>query len=197
MPYELVDLLEAERIDKVILTGAKASGSIQATCQLLVDKCIEISIVKECVEDDNQERLKATFDHLLPIYGNILSLNELINDIGGADILSPDSKDLLVDLMSGGTGYRKATDYYASDCGRRGHGKRFIEILIERGDWKIYPTQIWYEDFVQGEYHCPLAKKVVDFCDEPNFSKVAMFIKGKLNKWDANLFQKIYLSHDC
>jgi len=177
MPRELISLLEAEGIHNVILTGAKASGSVQAACQLLIDKCMDVSIVRDCVQDDNTERLEATLDHLLPIYGNVLTLKELVDDIGGLEILSSESKSSLVDLMSGGTGGKAL--YYASDCERRGHGKRFIEILLERGDWKIYPTQIWYEDFVQGEYHCPLAKKVVDFCDEPNFSKIAMYLSGR------------------
>ena len=178
MPYELVSLLDSEGISNVVLTGAKASGSVQAACQLLMDKCIDVSIVKECVQDDNTERLEAMLDHLFPIYGNIITLKELVDEAGGLDMLSNESKNSFVDLISGG-GVNSKAFHYASDCGRRGHGTRYIEILLERSDWKLYPTQIWYEDFVQGEYKCPLAKKVVDFCDEPNFSKISMYLSGR------------------
>jgi hypothetical protein len=49
---------------------------------------------------------------------------------------------------------------------------------LRRGGWQTYPTQVWYEDFIS-QYHCPIAKKVVDFCDEPDFSKVAMYLSGR------------------
>lgn len=178
VPHELVSLLKKEGVQSVYLTGAKASGSVQVACQLLMDHSIDVTIPRECVQDDNVERLNATLDHLLPIYGNIITLKEAVEDVGGFETLSPESKDSLIDIMAGGTG---GTALYAADCGRRGHGKRFIEILLERGGsgWKSYPTQIWYEHFVEGEYHCPLGKKVVDFCDEPNFSKVAMYLSGR------------------
>ena len=70
VPYELVDELKTECIDKVYVVGAKASVSVQITCQLLTDQGMEVIIVKECVQDDNSERLQATLDHLLPVGGS-------------------------------------------------------------------------------------------------------------------------------
>ena len=131
MPHELISLLEAEGIHNVILTGAKASGSVQAACQLLIDKCMDVSIVRDCVQDDNTERLEATLDHLLPIYGNVLTLKELVDDIGGLEILSSESKSSLVDLMSGGTGGKAASlpillSFCTSSCSRCCFSSTFV-----------------------------------------------------------------------
>jgi len=175
MPYELATFLQDKGVGKVFVTGAKASGSVQISCQLLMDRGMDVTIVKECVQDDDTERLNATFEHILPLYGHVTVLREVVDDAGGLGLLSAQSKNLLVELASKGI----SSTFYASNCGRRGHGSRFIKLLQERGGWDIYPTQIWYEDFVKGEFYCPLAKKVVDFCDEPEFSKVAMYLLGR------------------
>jgi len=131
---------------------------------------------------------------VLPQYAtNIVSLKELVDDeLGGLEALSPASKASLMDLLAGGTGrietqnqspksnQREMIVYkYVSDCQRRGHGARYVELLLERDDWKRWPTQTWYEDFVKGKFLCPLGKKVVDFCDEPTFSKVSMYLSGR------------------
>jgi len=93
----------------------------------------------------------------------------------GIDILPANIRQSFIDIMSG----NESSALFATDCGRRGHGTRFIELLMERGTWKSYPTQIWYEDFAKGAFYCPLGKKVVDFCDEPEFSKVVMYLAGR------------------
>eukprot|EP00979_Chaetoceros_neogracilis_P005074 scaffold869_cov260-Chaetoceros_neogracile.AAC.5 len=172
---ELISLLNEELIENVYVVGAKASGAVQIAMQMMMDQGIEVIAVKECIADDNQERLKATLDHLLPIFGNVISLEELIDDFGGIDSLPATIRQSFIDIMAG----NESSALLATDCGRRGHGSRFIELLMERGTWKSYPTQIWYEDFAKGEFYCPLGKKVVDFCDEPEFSKHAMYLLGR------------------
>jgi hypothetical protein len=54
-----------------------------------------------------------------------------------------------------------------------------MELLLRRHGWKMYPTQTWYEDFIASEFHCPLFKKIRDFCDKPEFSKVSMYLYGR------------------
>lgn len=176
-PHELATLLSSESISKVYVAGAKASGAVQIACQLLMDHGMDVFCVRECIQDDDAARLKATVDYLLPIYGTVLSLKEFMDNVG-FDAFSQDAKQILMDIQS---------DYFsgennmflASDCGRRGHGSRYIELLQERGNWRTYPTQIWYEDFLKGDFHCPLGRKIVDFCDEPEFSKISMFLRGR------------------
>ena len=196
LPYEVADFVKQQKITQVYVAGAKASGAVQAVCQVLVDVCVNISVLKECVMDDDKERLKAVMEHLLPIYTNVVSLKEFMDDaVGGMDRFldqaSENSRQALIDLARGidspnevpaslpSDSNKASSIKYCTDCGRHGHGKRFIQLLMERPGWKIYPTQPWYEDFIKGEFFCPLAKKVVDFCDEPEFSKLVMYLSGR------------------
>ena len=173
IPNELVELLKKESINKVYIVGGKASVSVQIACQALMDEGIEVCVIRECIQDDNDERLQATLDHILPVFGSVITLEQLMEVWGGLTSLSKESQQSYTRLIS------PDDMLLACDCGRRGHGSRFIQLLMERGGWSMYPTQIWYEDFVKGSFNCPLGKKVVDFCDEPEFSKVAMFLNGR------------------
>lgn len=178
VPNELVALIKKEGIGQVYIVGAKASGSVQMSMQMLMDEGITVSAIKECIQDSDQRTLEATLEYILPIYGNIISLKDFVDDYGdGIDNLNDSSKDALIDLLSGGDGIGSAL--FACDCGRKGHGAKFIQLLMKRGGWKMYPTQVWYEDFIQGEFYCPMFKKIVDFCDEPEFSKVSMYLAGR------------------
>lgn len=175
VPHELLSLVQHESIDKVYLVGAKASGSVQITMQVLVDKGIDVTAIKECIDDSDPKMLDMTLQYILPIYGSVISLREFVEEIGeGMEILSDASQEILAGLNG-----VDCDTLLASDCKRKGHGSRFIEFLLKRGGWKTYPTQIWYEDFLKGEFYCPLFKKVVDFCDEPEFSKVSMYLSGR------------------
>merc|ERR1740121_860852 len=69
---------------------------------------------------------------------------------------------------------------YCTNCKVGGHGQRFCKYLLERPDWRLYPYQKWFEDDKKNEYHCPLGKKLVDFADESHFSRVAMYLKGRV-----------------
>ena len=70
--------------------------------------------------------------------------------------------------------------HYCSDCGRRGHGSTYVELLLRRPGWWRYPVEAWYEDLASGRtFHCPLGRKVVDFCDESQFSGLSMFLAGR------------------
>lgn len=177
VPHELLAALQKEDITKVYIAGAKASGSVQISCQLLMDNGMDVIAIRECIQDDNDERLTPTIDNLLPVYANVISLEEMMQTIGGLETYSSESRDILIHIISKGD--KNSSDcLLATDCGRRGHGSRYIQLLKERGGWKTYPTQVWYEDFIS-QYHCPIAKKIVDFCDEPDFSKVAMYLSGR------------------
>lgn len=68
---------------------------------------------------------------------------------------------------------------YCANCKVGGHGQRFCLYFLERPDWRVYPSQKWFEDEKSNEYHCPLGKKLVDFADESHFSRIAMYLKGR------------------
>lgn len=69
---------------------------------------------------------------------------------------------------------------YCTNCRVGGHGQRFCEYLLKRPEWRVYPYQKWFEDEKHNEYHCPLGKRLVDFADESHFSRIAMYIKGRI-----------------
>lgn len=72
------------------------------------------------------------------------------------------------------------TFFYCCNCKVGGHGQRFSEFLLKRDDWRVYPYQKWFEDEKHNEYHCPLGKRLVDFADESHFSRITMYIKGRV-----------------
>merc|ERR1719379_1212091 len=69
--------------------------------------------------------------------------------------------------------------FYCTNCKVGGHGQRFCEYFLERPNWCVYPSQLWFEDAKSNQYFCPLGKKLVDFADETHFSRVAMYLKGR------------------
>lgn len=72
------------------------------------------------------------------------------------------------------------TLFYCTNCRVGGHGQRFCEYLLKRPEWRVFPSQKWFEDEKRNEYHCPLGKRLVDFADESHFSRIAMYIKGRV-----------------
>jgi nicotinamidase-related amidase len=194
LPHELVDGLVQQQVTKVFLVGVKASTAVQIACQMIMDRGIDITIIRECVQDDDEIKRQATLSHVLPLFSSVISLEELVDDAGGFDSFSLVSRESFIRLMGKGPTdsanndqekdipvdtSKESSTFYACDCGRRGLGFRYMELLLRRPGWKTYPTQTWYEDFISGEFKCPLGKKICDFCDEPEFSKVSMYLQGR------------------
>jgi len=70
--------------------------------------------------------------------------------------------------------------FYCSDCRVGGHGQRFCSYLLKRPNWRIYPSEKWFEDKNGQVSYCPLGRRGVDFTDETYFSRIAMHIKGRI-----------------
>jgi nicotinamidase-related amidase len=181
---ELCDILRERGVRKVMLTGIKAGFAVQATCQVLCDQGLQVSVVRECVQDDDAARLAAVLDHLLPVYADVISLPDMIDSLVGiesfVDHADEQSRQALTGLASASAGGGESGQrvFHCTDCGRGGHGKRFIQFLLERPGWQSYPTQAWYQRGMD-EFFCTLGKKVVDFADEPEFSQLAMYLAGR------------------
>ena len=61
------------------------------------------------------------------------------------------------------------------------------EFLLEFGESLVAARAVfaqshqkWFEDEKHNEYHCPLGKRLVDFAVESHFSRIAMYIKGRI-----------------
>lgn len=78
------------------------------------------------------------------------------------------------------SGDRQRQWYYVSDCRVGGHGQRFCSYLLKRPNWRVYPSEKWFEDKNGQVSHCPLGRRGVDFTDETYFSRIAMHIKGRI-----------------
>eukprot|EP00927_Polykrikos_kofoidii_P036351 TRINITY_DN30690_c0_g1_i1.p1 TRINITY_DN30690_c0_g1~~TRINITY_DN30690_c0_g1_i1.p1 ORF type:complete len:581 (+),score=101.76 TRINITY_DN30690_c0_g1_i1:57-1745(+) len=176
-PAELLECLQERGITKVVVSGLKASYSVQATCQVLCDEGLEVTVVRECLQDDVPERLAAMLESLLPIYADVVGWEEFLEDLG-IEAVDP-VQDADASAADAGGVAPTQTQFYCTDCKRGGHSQRFCEYLLERPGWNAYPTQKWFQDEFWKEYYCPLAKKVVDFADEPQFSKISMYLQGR------------------
>ncbi|EJK55456.1 hypothetical protein THAOC_24813 [Thalassiosira oceanica] len=162
-------------ITDVTVVGCKASQSVQATVQYVADHHpgIDCSVVAEALADYSRQRLEAIVEHLLPMYCRVASIEEYVEATCG---LEKFAQALALE------GRSPANVKFLVDCERGGHFSLYAHHLLhENGSqWLMYPTQKWYEDiFRSKQYLCPLGKRVVGFCGEPQFSEVAMFIKGR------------------
>eukprot|EP01052_Picozoa_sp_SAG31_P029358 SAG31_NODE_2912_length_4920_cov_3.413192_2_plen_305_part_00 len=174
---------------QVAVVGIKAGYAVQAVCQVLCSAGYAVSVARECVQDDNQDRLAAVVQHLLPVYADVVSLADLIDNMIGMDLFAElqaaasGSATALMAQPEPGSDIsisRADTQFsYAVDCGRGGHASTFVRMLLERPRWRTYPTQLWYQDAQWKHFKCPLGKVVVDFSDEPQFSRTVMYLKGR------------------
>jgi nicotinamidase-related amidase len=182
----LSEHLSKNAITDVTVVGAKASQAVQATIQILAEyhPGIDVSVVKEAIADDSEERLNSMVQHLLPLYSRVASLEEYVEATCGlehfAQAMERNANEIAMVP-------KKRVCYYVN-CERGGHFSIYIHHLTNRKStpmaegtyWVSHPKQKWYEDiFCAKQFHCPLGKGVVDFCDEPAFSKVSMFLKGR------------------
>jgi nicotinamidase-related amidase len=166
---KLVEVLQG--IQNVAVVGIKSSLSVQVTCQYLCGRGLDVSVVRECVADDVPERLTTVMDHLIPIYGNVISLVDFIDHAVGLDQYEYHAHNV------------ETCEKIVSYCcyaGRGGHSSLYMAHLLQRSEWRPYPKQKWFDDFAKS-YYCPLGKQVVEFHDEPKFSSISAFISRAAN----------------
>eukprot|EP00928_Gymnodinium_smaydae_P026512 TRINITY_DN20796_c0_g1_i1.p1 TRINITY_DN20796_c0_g1~~TRINITY_DN20796_c0_g1_i1.p1 ORF type:complete len:601 (+),score=95.56 TRINITY_DN20796_c0_g1_i1:32-1804(+) len=183
---ELLETLRVRGITKVTVIGLKASHSVQATCQALCNEGLAVYAIRECIQDDSTERLAAVLKHFLPIYADIVTWQDFLEGIGMEEGYIADQRKHFEALFSPGPrtdcdapSLDSSGHLLCTDCKRGGHGQLFCKYLLERPAWRDFPTQEWFQDEYWKEYYCPSGKRVVDFADEPQFSRVAMYLKGR------------------
>ena len=177
---ELIDeVLACKSLDEKVagsmvnamVVGIKAGYAVQAVTQSLSDAGISVHVIRDCVSDDDEKRCCAVLDHLLPIYGTVITLAELIDVAVGLDHYKyPNDED-------NNDNEKKSLQLF-SFCGRSGHASLYLGHLTE--NWQPFPTQPWYDEPLTGKrFTCPLGKRIVNFSDEPQFSRISMFLKGR------------------
>ena len=177
---ELLSILRRRDVSDVTIVGVKASHCVQATAQILCDEGFAVTAVREAIQDDKPERLEAVMTHLLPIYADIVSLDTFVQGLLGSEGFDSTIVVGYDDTRSDSTRSRCNIRYLA-DCQRSGHMHLYASALLRNGGWRKYPTQLWYSDAALSgrKFLCPIGRPILDFCDEPAFSKISMFVKGR------------------
>lgn len=169
----------------VTVVGLKTALAIQATVQGLWDvvpSLQKVSVIRECILDDQVDRHKALVQHLLPLYADVVDMADWMKEQSLAEW---DDQSATVEWTIESTELDPNVRYFC-DCGRGGHAFLYQQhLLLFHQGWARYPIQHWYTEGGLGgleggkSYKCPLGKRVIDFCDEPKFSKYCMYIMGR------------------
>jgi nicotinamidase-related amidase len=170
----LLELIQSQGITHVAIAGIKVGYAVQATAQALVDcgsnSGVAVSVVHEAVADDCAKRHDAVLQHVLPHFADTVSLESLVDSTMGLEMYASKVEKRMLQEND-------AMIQDCCDCGRGLHMALYSHHLLKRGTWRRYPLQHWYSS--NRQYLCPLGKKIVTFCDEPQFSAVAMYIAGR------------------
>lgn len=187
-PTELLEVLRDRNVGRVTVCGLKAAYAVQLTCQALCDAGLSVDVLRECVQDDVPARLAAVLEHVLPIYADVVPWEDFLGDLGVIETGAEPARE--GDVAEGADGASRDV-YDCSDCKRGGHCAAYCKALLERPNWQSRPTQTWYVDEYWKEYYCPIGKRVVDFTDEPKFSRAAMYVRGREWLEDKSKFVEI------
>jgi len=161
--------------------------TVQVICHLLGDVLgvPNVQIIRDCVRDENKDRCQAFLDHGLLFNEQVVSLIDFF-----------DAMDLLherIDIDSNEQDSQQPDIKYVSDCGRGGHLSLFMPYLLRDHGYCRWPTQPWYKELVTNkEYQCPMGKRIVDLCDEPQFgSGTKFFLLGRQHLDEKNLLHEL------
>lgn len=164
---------------KQAINGGSVNGGLSSHIERLGAATRNVSLALRQLADEEQQaaekgqRMEA---EILKCNREMVVLKEAIDDVskgGGPTVVGlPAAAPLEVD------GERKY--FYCSDCHVGGHGQRFCNYLLQRPNWRVYPSEKWFEDKGGQISFCPLGRHGVDFTDETYFSTISMHIKGRI-----------------
>jgi len=151
--------------------------TVQAACHILGDVIgtPNVAILKECVQDENMERCKAFLDHGLMFKEEVVSLVDFIESM---DLL----QERFYDLPSSQREKAQTLQKYVCDCDRGGHISLYMFYLLRDHGYVKWPRQPWFQDLTRNgkQYWCPVGRRSIDLCDEPQFgSSTRFFLSGR------------------
>ncbi len=71
---------------------------------------------------------------------------------------------------------------YVCDCDRGGHISLYMFYLLRDHGYVKWPRQPWFQDLTRNgkQYWCPVGRRTIDLCDEPQFgSSMRFFLSGR------------------
>mmetsp|Transcript_23699 Transcript_23699/g.50616 ORF Transcript_23699/g.50616 Transcript_23699/m.50616 type:complete len:550 (+) Transcript_23699:191-1840(+) len=159
----------SQRIDAAIFEASEAANKLRLATELC--RIEEERFVAKT------KRMEAEIEKC---NAEMATLKEAIDDVsrgGGPRVagMHPDHESGLETVAK-----EERKFFYCSDCKLGGHGQRFCSYLLRRPNWRVYPSEKWFEDKNGQVSFCPLGKRGVDFTDETYFSRIAMHIKGRI-----------------
>lgn len=115
---ELAGHLSENAITDVTIVGAKASQAVQSAVQFVADRCphIDLSVVREAVADDGEDRLRSMVEHLLPLYCRVASLEEYVEATCGLEKFAESIAKESERSANGGKVQRKKNVQYFANC---------------------------------------------------------------------------------
>jgi hypothetical protein len=162
--------------------------TVQALCNLLGDVLAvsNVQILRECVRDETPERCEAFLHHGLLFHEQVVSLVDYLESL---DLLHERIDTPPTQLTAPPSG---APVKYLVDCGRGGHLSLFLPYLLEDHGYCLWPTQPWYKESSMTtsnkQYYCPLGRRIVELCDEPQFGYgTKFFLAGRQHLDEKNL----------
>jgi len=137
--------------------------------------------------DENEERCHLFLEHGLLFKEQVVSLVDFMESL---DVLHEK-----IDLECSEQSPANADNKYVCDCGRGGHLTLFLCYLLRDYNYCLWPTQPWYKEISlesSKEYNCPLGRRVVDLCDEPQFGHgTRFFLAGRQHLDEKNLLHAL------
>ena len=168
------DIISAEN-HQVTVVGY--GPTVQTVCNLLGDifALPNVHVIRECVADENVERCQSLLKHGLIFQENVISLVDYLESV---DLLH-EHIETASDLPSSAPPSVK----YVCDVGRGGHLSLFLPYLTGKYGYCPWPMQPWYQEtasFNGKQFYCPLGRRIVPLCDEPQFgSGTRFFLMGR------------------
>jgi len=165
--------------------------TVQALCNLLGDVLAipNVQIVKECIRDEKQERCRAFLENGLLFKEEVVSLADYLESL---DLLHERIETPKEQLSSSSP---LPAVRYVCDCGRGGHLSLFLPYLLRDHGYCLWPRQPWYKELSltsNKEYYCPLGRRIVDLCDEPQFgSGTRFFLAGRQHLDEKDLLHSL------
>jgi len=172
-----LNAMEMARLAKAALGSTDSQLKVKALEQVKVatQKLRNSMTLADIKELQSAEKVLQMEEEIRKCNAEMTTLRESIEDLikgGGPPIAGP------VGSGKAEVGTNRKW-FYCSDCHVGGHGRRFCRYLLKRPNWRIYPSEEWFQDRNGQVSHCPLGKQGVDFTDETYFSRICMHIKGR------------------
>ncbi len=86
------------------------------------------------------------------------------------------------DLPSSQKEKSQTSQKYVCDCDRGGHISLYMFYLLRDHGYVKWPRQPWFQDLTRNgkQYWCPVGRRSIDLCDEPQFgSSTRFFLTGR------------------